>query len=125
MVLIPEKPCTGWPSKGRERPVGRMPSLPGTVPRPSARLRSAVENLPEVFRCSGASCGAAMMVFAGRMACETSVAGKAFSSASAAPPNRAESATEASRVLIMEIPMGEGLEHLLLGASHDDVLMDA
>lgn len=50
MVLMPEKPCTGWPSNGTDRPVLRTPSLPSTVPMPSARLRSAVVNLPDVFR---------------------------------------------------------------------------
>ena len=50
IVLMPEKPCIGWPSKGSDRPVKRTPSLPGTVPSASVRLRSGVVNLPEVFR---------------------------------------------------------------------------
>ncbi len=57
MVLMPEKPCTGWPSKGSDRPVGRTPSLPGTDAELGRRACGRrVENLPEVFRrSSGAS----------------------------------------------------------------------
>ncbi len=68
-----------------ERPVGRTPSLPGTVPRPSARLRSGVVNLPEVCRCAAASAGALMIVLAGRMAWPVSVPVNTVSSASAEP----------------------------------------
>ncbi len=45
IVLTPEKPWIGWPSKGSFRSVTRAPSLPGTVPSASVRLRSGVVNL--------------------------------------------------------------------------------
>ena len=60
MRLIPERPCTAWPSKGIEMPVGRMPSMPGTLPRTSARWRSGVVYLAACSSEGGASAGGLM-----------------------------------------------------------------
>lgn len=50
--LMPEWPCTGWPLKGRDTPVGRPADLPSTEPMASTRW--PVVNLPLTCRSAGA-----------------------------------------------------------------------
>ena len=75
MRLMPEWPCTGWPSKGRLMPVGRPADKP--ITEPSFSTRWAVVNLPAWRRSAGASAGAGITVSAGITAWPVSVAGKA------------------------------------------------
>ena len=102
--LMPEKPCTGWPSKGSERPVRRTPSLPGTVPSASTRRRSGVVYLPDIASEAGASAGGAMKVAAGRMAWPSSVAVKTVFGWAESGRRRAAEAAVASKARRMRIP---------------------
>jgi hypothetical protein len=100
MTLMPEKPCTGWPSNGIDRPVARTPSLPGTVPRASTRRRSGEVYFADTLSESGASAGGATKVAAGRMAWPTRVASYSVS-ARAGREVRATMAVAASRLARM------------------------
>ncbi len=102
IVLIPEKPWIGWPSSGSLMSVTRWPSLPGTVPSVSVRLRSGVVNLPECLRNSGASAGAGTSVLAGRIAWPASLAGKACSPAEGEAAMRKKRETEVKSEAFME-----------------------
>ena len=64
MVLIPEKPCSGCPLKGKALP---------SVAALTERFESVV-NFPDTCNASGASLGAAISVSARRIACPASVA---------------------------------------------------
>ena len=63
IFLMPEWPCSGWPLKGTEIPVGRPAESPSTVP--SASVRLPLVNLPLTCRSCGASLGAATKDAAG------------------------------------------------------------
>jgi len=75
IFLMPEWPCSGWPLKGRDTPVGRPADRPGTVP--SASVRWPLVNLPLTCRSCGASLGAGIKDWAGITAWPAKVAGKA------------------------------------------------
>src|ERR1700738_1813588 len=94
IVLMPEWPCSGWPLKGSDTPVGRSKDLPITLP--IASTRRPVVYLPGVLRSSGASAGASMKDSAGITACPVSVAGNSPSLCANALVARTTAAAEQS-----------------------------
>ncbi len=101
--LMPEKPCTGWPWKGRERPVGRRPCIaplsPGTDPTASTRLLPGRVKRPETRSAAGASAGGWTSVLAGSSAWPTRTASKRVSAAAGpARPNRQVAASKRRRM---------------------------
>ena len=67
---MPEKPCSGWPTNGSDRPVGC-----GSPPIDSVRVWPAPVKRPETIRPGGASGGGGTMRLAGIQAWPASVAG--------------------------------------------------
>ena len=79
MCLMPEWPCSGWPLKGSDTPVGRPNDRPGTVP--SFSTRTPVVYLPLTCRSCGAFLGAGTTLWAGSTAWPDSRASKAWGAA--------------------------------------------
>ena len=98
MCLMPEWPCSGWPLKGSDTPVGRALESPSTLPACPTRL--AVVYLPLICRSAGASLGDATYDCAGSTAWPLNWAGKACWA-------WAESATVAPARAIQTAAMGE------------------